>query len=293
MTANGKWPMEIDTGASISVASKETFETIREGMLTLELKETTVKLQTYTGEPTRVRGTTAVPVEHNGQMATLPLVITAGSSPTLLGRDWLTALQLDWRSIFILRPTLTLQQVFDEHSIIFSEGLGELRDMAAKIHVDKDAHPLFHKAQQVPFAVRKKVKEELDRLQSLGVIQPTQFSDWAAPIVPVMKSDGRVRICGDYKVTISQAANWTNTPFPVLRNCLLLWLVGRLSLSYTCRMPTYRYLSMWNLEVWWRSTHTRVFSSTNDYHLVWHQHPLFPTYNGEPTPRYQWCVCLP
>ena len=116
-------------------------------------------------------------MEHYGQTATLPLVITAGSSPTLLGRDWLTALRLDWRSIFILRPTLTLQQVFDKHSIIFSEGLRELRDMAAKIHVDKDARPLFHKARQVPFAVRKKVEEELDRLQSLGVIQPIQFSD--------------------------------------------------------------------------------------------------------------------
>ena len=60
VTTNGKSSMEIDTGASISVASKGTFEIIREGMLTLELKETTVKLQTYTGKPIRVRGTTAV-----------------------------------------------------------------------------------------------------------------------------------------------------------------------------------------------------------------------------------------
>ena len=33
-----------------------------------------------------------------------------------------------------------------------------------------------------------------------------QFSDWAAPIVPVMKGDGCVRVCGHCKVTINGAA---------------------------------------------------------------------------------------
>ena len=30
------------------------------------------------------------------------------------------------------------------------------------------------------------------------------YSDWASPIVPVLKADGTVRICGDDKVTINQ-----------------------------------------------------------------------------------------
>ena len=55
---------------------------------------------------------------------------------------------------------------------------------------------------------------ELDRLQSLVVIRPVRFSDWAALIVPVMKGDGRVRVCGDYKVTISRAAKLEKYPIP-------------------------------------------------------------------------------
>lgn len=78
--------------------------------------------------------------------------------------------------------------------------------MEAKIHLDKEECPWFFKARKVPFATRQKVEKELQRLQSLGVIQPVQFSDWAAPIVLVVKKDRRMRICGDYKVTINRAA---------------------------------------------------------------------------------------
>ena len=41
-----------------------------------------------------------------------------------------------------------------------------------------------------------------------------QFSEWAAPIVPVAKKDGSLRICGDYKVTANQAALVDAYPLP-------------------------------------------------------------------------------
>ena len=56
--------------------------------------------------------------------------------------------------------------------------------------------------------------QELERLEKAGVIEPVQFSDWAAPIVPVMKRDGSIRVCGDYKVTINQAARLDTYPLP-------------------------------------------------------------------------------
>ena len=129
--------MEIDTGASVSIASRETFNSIQEGESTLELAEPTVKLQTYTGEPIRVCGTTQVQVKHKEQTATLPLVITEGNGPTLLGRNWLEALRLDWRTIFHIGTNLTLQKVLNRHPDAFKEELGELRGVTAKIHVNQ------------------------------------------------------------------------------------------------------------------------------------------------------------
>ena len=80
------------------------------------MQDTTVKLKTYSGDPIIVHGSTVVPVEHNGQAAKLPLIVMAGNGPNLLGRDWLSALCLDWKTIFSVGTSLTLQQVLDENN---------------------------------------------------------------------------------------------------------------------------------------------------------------------------------
>ena len=148
------------------------------------------------------------------QTLELPLIVSAGDGPALLGRDCLAALRLDWKSISSIGKSPTLQEILQKHSEVFKEGLGELKGVAAKIHVDKNVLPEFHRANRVPFAMREKVERELHRLLSLGVIEPVEFSDWAAPSVPVLKGDGRIRICGDYKVTVNQSAKFDKYPIP-------------------------------------------------------------------------------
>lgn len=76
------------------------------------------------------------------------------------------------------------------------------------------AQPRFHKPRAVPYALKAKIEKELDRLIQQGVIEPIEFSEWAAPIVPVLKKDGSIRICGDYKVTINQASQVDSYPLP-------------------------------------------------------------------------------
>ena len=58
------------------------------------------------------------------------------------------------------------------------------------------------------------IEEELDRLEAIGAIVKVDHSDWASPIVPVPKKDGKYRICGDYKVTINQLMEVDQYPLP-------------------------------------------------------------------------------
>ena len=66
----------------------------------------------------------------------------------------------------------------------------------------------------MPYAFREKVSQELDRLEAEGKIEKVQFSDWAAPIVTVVKPDRSIRIWGDYNVTVNSVSKLNNYPIP-------------------------------------------------------------------------------
>ena len=61
----------------------------------------------------------------------------------------------------------------------------------------------------VPYSMKGLLEEKED------TIEPIPFSEWAAPIVPVLKSDKKlVRICGDFKVTINSPSWLKLYPIP-------------------------------------------------------------------------------
>ena len=46
------------------------------------------------------------------------------------------------------------------------------------------------------------------------MLEKVRYSEWAAPIVPVVKPDKSIRICGDYKVTVSSVLEVDQHPLP-------------------------------------------------------------------------------
>ena len=91
-------------------------------------------------------------------------------------------------------PPLQLEEILNRHTEVFNEGLGQLKNFKAKINVDMEAQPRFCKPRPVPYAVKPLVERELQRLQDDKIIEPVQYAEWAAPIVPVRKPDGSIRI---------------------------------------------------------------------------------------------------
>ena len=88
-------------------------------------------------------------------------------------------------------------------------------DLEVSLHLDSTKTPRSYKARNVPLAIKAKVDAELDCLLERSIIVPVTHSNWAAPIVPVLKEDGTVRICGDYRLTVNQACRVN--PYPVPR----------------------------------------------------------------------------
>lgn len=79
--------------------------------------------------------------------------------------------------------------------------------------MDPDAKPRFCKAQTVPYAMRGLVDEELDKLVREGILEPVENSDWASPIVAVLKPDKKtVRICGDFRSTVNPVSKLNTYP---------------------------------------------------------------------------------
>ena len=107
-----------------------------------------------------------------------------------------------------------LKEILDKHTTVFSSKLGTLKGVKVKLQTKPDVTPQFFKARTIPLALREKVEAELERLESLGIIVPVQHSEWAAPVVPVLKQDGSMRLCGDYRVTINKAAKLDAYPLP-------------------------------------------------------------------------------
>ena len=138
-----------------------------------------------------------------------------------------------------------LAEVLNRHQEVFNEQLGVMKGVKVKIVVDEKESSQFFRPRTVPLAWKAKVEKELDRLVSTGVIEPVKCSDRAAPIVPVIKPDGSVRICGDYKLTVNKVAKLEAYPLPHVDDLFALLAGGVGSIHTKLYHPEYIMLSNW------------------------------------------------
>lgn len=165
------------------------------------------------------KGLINVTVQVNGQTAVPPLYVVKGKFPSLLGRSWLEKLTLDWAEIRMLGSgDISLSVVLNKHAEVFKEGLGSMKNITVKLNIMPGSRPKFFKARPVPYAIKPKVEAELESLIKTGVLEPVSQSNWATPIVPVMKKDESVRVCGDFKVTVNPVLEAEQYPLPQIED---------------------------------------------------------------------------
>ena len=204
--------MEIDTGACCSIITDTTFKKLRKYQENLILRSSNTKLRAYDGHEIKVIGETSIPVTHNGQTLKLSAKVVKGHSD-LLGRDWLKHIRLNWEEIFHITNS-PIEKWKDEYPEVFQDKLGDYRGPPARIELKEGTKPVFLRERQVPLALQAKVKAEIERLVKEDVLEPVEYSEWATPIVPVVKPSGKIRICGDYRMTVNKYTKQQHYPIP-------------------------------------------------------------------------------
>lgn len=104
--------------------------------------------------------------------------------------------------------------------------MGTIKGFEAKL-VLKDTTPTFCKARPVPFSLRPKVGAEIDGLLEAGILSKVDRSEWATPLVPIIKKDSLVRLCGVFEVSVNPKLQVDQYPLPHVEDIFIAMTEGQ------------------------------------------------------------------
>ena len=128
--------MGVDTGATLSLISEVTYKRLWKNPP--KLKPTATRLRTYSGQQLVVLGTLVVNVEYEIKQVVRSLIVVNGSGPSLLRRDWLADIRLDWKILSVHQSSTErpLKDILKIHESLFHPELGLARNIDAKLYLE-------------------------------------------------------------------------------------------------------------------------------------------------------------
>ena len=207
--------MEIDTGSGVTILSKQDYDNM--SLASRNLETSRLILKGYSGSELKCLGERTMQVNINGQTKEAIIRVVDCNGPSLLGRDLISMFTIPWQNIFKLSTNEDYNKLIDKYDDMFDNSKpGKIKDLKVKLHVKDDVVPIFKKARPVPYAIRDSYCDSLDKLVEDGIMEKVEFSEWASPVVPVIKSSGDIRLCGDYSGTINKHIVSDVYPLPTL-----------------------------------------------------------------------------
>lgn len=148
-----------------------------------------------------------------GQAVTNTVYVMNGGRNNLLGRP-------EVRKFNLVRTVrLVKEEVQSKHPKLFRE-LGELPDVF-RINLKDGAIPLcLNVPRRVPIGLRDATRKELERMESMGVIEKVEKpTEWCSGMVVAPKSNGKVRLCVDL-TQLNKSVRRESFPLPRLEDTL-------------------------------------------------------------------------
>uniref|UniRef100_A0A8R1IES0 RNA-directed DNA polymerase n=1 Tax=Caenorhabditis japonica TaxID=281687 RepID=A0A8R1IES0_CAEJA len=207
---------QLDTGSDITLISRKDWMKVGEP----ELEKCPMKVKSASGNEVKLLGRAKVDFMLKGSAASA--FVHVREHGNLLGLDWISkSSEMTYHMNMMVNELESsdtesigkeLKEKFPE---VFLEGLGTCTKEKAVLTVKDKSSPAFIGKRPVPYGALETVEQELDRLESLGVLKKVNHSLWAAPLVCVKKKDtGALRICADFKTGLNAALEDEDHPIP-------------------------------------------------------------------------------
>ena len=194
----GKVTFKLDTGAEVTAVSQETYQMFPNAP---PLRTPQRTLCGPSRKPLQVLGECQVVLTHGERSSTQQLFVMKGLRSNLLGLPAIKALSLATRldEATAEPKELSSAGIHERFRKLF-QGLGKLGE-SYEIRLKQGATPFaLFTPRRIPLPLREKVSEELQQMETMGVISKVDIpTPWCAGMVVAPKKSGAIRICVDLK----------------------------------------------------------------------------------------------
>ena len=203
----------IDTASPLTFINTKIWTDLHQS----KLEATTKVLGAFEGQPIHPIGyfLTTVQRQDDPTISSLLKIYVTQRGINLTGRDGQvklnTTIHPEQFVTAVTTPSTTLQEIITMNEALFKC----CTTLKATLTLREDTQPKYYKVTKLPFALKPVVGAELDRLEKQQVLEKVSYSDWATPLMVVRKPGGKVKLCGDFKVTLNPALKNDVYPFPL------------------------------------------------------------------------------
>lgn len=189
--------MLVDTGTSADIIDEKTWYAMN---INKKLESSTTQLIPYGSERTlSMLGSFDANLQRKDRVCQSKLYVVQGQSGYLPGYESSHALGSVIINMVTPMPSgLASDNIIAKFPRLFS-GLGQLKGMQVKLHIDPSVQPVKQPQRRVPFHVRPKVEQ---KLEDAGIIEKIEGpTPWVSPIVtpPKPHDPTEIRLCVDMR----------------------------------------------------------------------------------------------